>query len=78
MIYIRKGANSHEEDPLPAILAGALCLTALTACGGSTTVSAAADSSGTTAGDSDKVDHRWRYPDPARRDPERGKGRTRG
>ena len=63
------------KKTIAAILAGALCLTALTACGGSKT--AAADDTkdnNTTAQD----DHRWRYPDSARRDPECGKGRTRG
>ena len=64
MIYIRKGANSHEEDNR-SNPGRRLCLTALTACGGSKTDSAAADSSSAAAGD-DKTDHRWRYPDSAR------------
>ena len=39
------------KKTIAAILAGALCLTALTACGGSKTDSAAADSSSAAAGD---------------------------
>ena len=50
-IYQKKEANSHEERQSQQILAGALCLTALTACGGSKTDSAAADSSSAAAGD---------------------------
>ena len=48
------------KKTIAAILAGALCLTALTACGGSKTDSAAADSRRR------QDDHRWRYPDSAR------------
>ena len=39
------------KKTIAAILAGALCLTALTACGGSKTDSSAADSSSAAAGD---------------------------
>ena len=52
------------KKTIAAILAGALCLTALTACGGSKTDSAAADSSSSSRRRQD--DHRWRYPDSAR------------
>lgn len=52
------------KKTIAAILAGALCLTALTACGGSKTDSAAADSSAQQQATTRR--HRWRYPDSAR------------